>query len=154
MTDEQRIEAILQDWHERSAQGEEIDDEKVARAHPDIADDIRRRLTAIRIVDQVIPSASVPPRIGDFRILREIPSTSREKRLDVLADMIPAAGAGLTGASYEFLDASREAATALGYYIEDVDIYGRVRRHGPIAVDRGDRHGPTSRVNGGVARQR
>ncbi|MHC4954540.1 MAG: protein kinase domain-containing protein [Planctomycetota bacterium] len=77
MTDERRIEAILQEWHERYSQGEEIDVEEVVRAHPDIADDIRRRLAALQIVDQVLPSAAdtpetAPMRIGDFRILRQI----------------------------------------------------------------------------------
>jgi len=44
MSDEQRIEEILQNWHERHVQGEEIDVDDLAREHPDLANDLRRRL--------------------------------------------------------------------------------------------------------------
>ena len=73
-----------------------------------------------------------------FRILRESPG-GREKRLDVVAPMIPAAGHGMAGASYEIFDGVRQSVADLQYYIEDIDIYGKVTRHGPIAVDRGVR---------------
>jgi hypothetical protein len=62
-----------------------------------------------------------------FRILREVGRKgSTEKRINVVAEMIPAAGHGLSGASYELLDSSKEAATAIHYFIEDIDIFGKV----------------------------
>ncbi len=60
-----------------------------------------------------------------------------EKSLDVVAPMIPAAGHGLVGAAYEFLDNSKRASAADQYWIEDIDLWGKVTRHGPIVVDRG-----------------
>ncbi len=74
-----------------------------------------------------------------FRVLREILADGEgvEKSLDVVAPMIPAAGHGLVGASYEFLDNSKQAAFAVHYYLEDIDLWGKVTRHGPIVVDRG-----------------
>jgi hypothetical protein len=70
-----------------------------------------------------------------FRLLRETPGV-REKTLKVIAPMIPAAGNGLTGASYEFLDNTYRSGSAAQYYIEDIDIFGKVTRHGPIVVER------------------
>jgi hypothetical protein len=75
-----------------------------------------------------------------FRVLREDTIRSREKAnrtaLTVVAAMIPAQGAGLTGATYEVVDASAQARTATTYWLEDIDINGRVTRHGPIVVER------------------
>jgi hypothetical protein len=70
-----------------------------------------------------------------FRIVRETPD-GRSKAFDRLPHLIPAAGHGLLGASYQFLDNGPEAATAFQYYLEDVDIYGRVTSHGPVTVER------------------
>ena len=70
-----------------------------------------------------------------FRLLQET-AGAREKALKVIAPMIPAAGNGLTGASYQFLDNTYRAGSAAHYYIEDIDIFGKVTRHGPIAVER------------------
>ena len=78
-----------------------------------------------------------------FRVLREVPGTT-DKTVDVLVELIPANGHALIGASYEFLDNSKQAAIAVYYYIEDIDIYGKVTRHGPITVDRG--HSTESRI--------
>lgn len=78
-----------------------------------------------------------------FRVLREDSVRTREKAnrvsMTVVAAMIPAQGAGLTGATYEVVDASTEARTATNYWLEDIDINGRVTRHGPIVVERGSR---------------
>lgn len=41
----------------------------------------------------------------------------------------------MLGASYEFLDDARQRLDSVRYYIEDVDIYGRVTRHGPLQVE-------------------
>ena len=57
--------------------------------------------------------------------------------------MIPATGDSLNGVSYSFLDNAPEAANAPHYFIEDIDIYGRVMRHGPIVVERPGREAPT-----------
>ena len=46
------------------------------------------------------------------------------------------AGSSLESASYSFLDNSKQAATAEYYYIEDLDIFGKATRHGPIVVER------------------
>jgi hypothetical protein len=78
-----------------------------------------------------------------FRVLREDTVRTREKAnrtaMTVVAAMIPAQGAGLTGATYEVVDASSQARTATTYWLEDIDINGRVTRHGPIVVERGSR---------------
>jgi serine/threonine protein kinase/Tfp pilus assembly protein PilF len=72
----EQLEKILQDWHERHARGEEVDIEGIAAAHPRIAADFRRRVAAIRIMEEALPAPSVPQglpsQIGDFRIVREI----------------------------------------------------------------------------------
>ena len=68
-----------------------------------------------------------------FRLLRE----SRQKAMTVIASMIPASGGDLLGASYQFLDNDRKANAGAQYYIEDIDIFGKVTRHGPILVVRG-----------------
>ena len=70
-----------------------------------------------------------------FRLLRITPG-SREKALKVIAPMIPASGTGLTGATYQFLDNTYRPGSAAQYYVEDIDIFGKVTRHGPIVVER------------------
>ena len=67
--------------------------------------------------------------------MRETPGTTPEKQLDVLAEMIPAAGHGLVGASYEFLDNSAQADGTASYFLEDVDLYGVGTRQGPAVSD-------------------
>ena len=37
------------------------------------------------------------------------------------------------------INISGTVARSVNYYIEDVDIFGRVTRHGPIQIDRGSR---------------
>ncbi len=77
-----------------------------------------------------------------FRILRETRGKGKgaEKAITVVADRIPASGNGLSGASYEFLDNSRiRGGAEVVYYLEDLDAFGRVTRHGPIQVQRGSR---------------
>jgi hypothetical protein len=75
-----------------------------------------------------------------FRVLREVASSTREKqKLQTVIEMLPAAGHGLSGADYEVLDDSKDAALAIQYWIEDIDVYGRVTRHGPVPVVRGSR---------------
>jgi len=57
-------------------------------------------------------------------------------QLNVIAPMIPAAGNGLTGATYQFFDNTLRTGIAAQYYIDDIDIFGKVTRHGPIVVTR------------------
>ena len=66
-----------------------------------------------------------------FRVLRG----SERKTLTVLSDLIPSAGYGVTGASYEFLDNSELRPGRYAYYVEDIDIYGKVTQYGPMFVD-------------------
>ncbi len=51
----------------------------------------------------------------------------------VTPQLIPAKGTELGGASYEYLDTDRPAGTVL-YYLEDVDRWGTITRHGPVVV--------------------
>ena len=67
-----------------------------------------------------------------FRVLRE--TAGPEKAVRPVSSLIPAAGHGLSGATYEFLDNTKAAAAATVYWIEDVDTFGRTSRHGPITV--------------------
>jgi tetratricopeptide (TPR) repeat protein len=73
---EDLLEGVLQDWHERHARGEEVDMDRIVRDHPGIAGELRRRIAAIRILEEALPESSapagVPDTIGDFRIVREI----------------------------------------------------------------------------------
>ncbi len=71
-----------------------------------------------------------------FRLLRERKAAGGEKAYDVVVPLMPAAGHGLMGATYQYLDDSKAARTAAAYYIEDIDIFGKVTLHGPIAVNR------------------
>ena len=59
--------------------------------------------------------------------------------------MIPALGNQLGGASYSHVDNLPGADDAVGYYVEDIDIFGKVTRHGPISIDRGARQRPPAR---------
>lgn len=70
-----------------------------------------------------------------FRLLRET-TNGPEKTVRVIAPFIPAAGHGLVGATYQFLDNARQHTDVVRYYVEDIDLDGRVTRHGPILVDR------------------
>jgi len=80
-----------------------------------------------------------------FRVLRELSGDRGEKRESVVIDLMHAAGHGLTGASYEVLDSSPDAARARYYYVEDIDVYGGITRHGPIPVERTRRGGEPRR---------
>ncbi len=52
----------------------------------------------------------------------------------VSAQMIPAAGNGLGGASYKHVDNARHQPGVVYYYLEDIDYYGKATLHGPISV--------------------
>lgn len=80
-----------------------------------------------------------------FRVLRQ-ESDSREKTARVVSPIIPAAGNGVNGATYQFLDQARRATPGAQYFVEDIDIYGRVTRHGPLDVQGGMRKRASSRA--------
>ncbi len=72
-----------------------------------------------------------------FRVLRGVPARGEKAAtLEPISPLIPSAGNSLESASYSFLDNAKQAATAEYYYIEDLDIFGKVTRHGPIVVER------------------
>ena len=73
------------------------------------------------------------PSVG-FRVLPERADAGK-KTLEVLTpQLIPARGNSLVGADYEFLDSTPGLRGMVSYYLEDIDIWGRVTRHGPVAV--------------------
>jgi PKD repeat protein len=63
--------------------------------------------------------------------------------------MIPARGDELSGASYEYLDRTRQRQGTLHYWLEDIDVHGRVTRHGPVVVsfERPGRDRPSTPVS-------
>jgi tetratricopeptide (TPR) repeat protein/serine/threonine protein kinase len=77
MHDEDRIAAILADWHERNERGETQSPPEVIREHPDLADALVAHFAALEMFDRVaeqggVPVGGPPRRLGEFRILREI----------------------------------------------------------------------------------
>lgn len=79
-----------------------------------------------------------------FRILRAGLRKGTNQRSDVqdvgqlaqvlTPEIIPAQGSPLSGAEYEYLDTSAQKPGVVVYYLEDIDVYGRVTRHGPLTV--------------------
>jgi hypothetical protein len=68
-----------------------------------------------------------------FRVLRKDPMTGELKV--VSTRLIPPASGELRGGSYTFVDWTPPA-TAVSYYVEDIDTSGASTRHGPVAVGR------------------
>jgi len=67
-----------------------------------------------------------------FRVLRG--TSGREKSLELLTpQMIPAKGTNLVGAEYTFVD-TLSPRGPLVYYLEEIDLFGRTERHGPVTV--------------------
>jgi hypothetical protein len=66
-----------------------------------------------------------------FRVLR---AAAGEKRAVLTPQLIPAAGTEGGGASYEYLDSGAPRRGVVTYYLEDVDLQGRVTLHGPLRV--------------------
>jgi tetratricopeptide (TPR) repeat protein len=68
---------VLADWFERREKGAAETLEELLAAHPDMADELRKRVDAAGVLDRVFEeeddeASGVPETIGDFRILREI----------------------------------------------------------------------------------
>jgi hypothetical protein len=72
-----------------------------------------------------------------FRVLRGKSDASELTTLN--RELIPARGNELSGSEYRTFDGARQTVgTTLYYYLEDVDVNGKVTRHGPaiLVVDR------------------
>jgi hypothetical protein len=75
-----------------------------------------------------------------FRVMRVQDANSERAfssaRLDVMTPQImAAAGSPLSGASYEYLDATpQHPGQVAHYYLEDVDFLGQAKLHGPVSV--------------------
>lgn len=80
-----------------------------------------------------------------FQVLREEGST-REKSLHAVGPWVPSAGGNLIGASYIVLDDSKLIERNSRYFIEDIDVFGKVTRHGPVMIQRGSRISPPRRI--------
>ena len=93
-----------------------------------------------------------------FRVLRQvIRGDGAQKdagKIEIISPLIPASGLQLRGSSYEFLDRKPAArGPSLVYYLEDIDIFGRVTRHEPVRVDQPSRREPARRIGrAGLAR--
>jgi tetratricopeptide (TPR) repeat protein len=77
MADEDRIAAILADWHEQNERGEAPSPPEVVREHPELAEELLARFAAMELLDESLGRTSIrpegpPQRLGEFRILREI----------------------------------------------------------------------------------
>ena len=70
-----------------------------------------------------------------FRILREAVGRTEKSPQIIGPQLIPGRGENLLGADYKFLDNSRQAPGTVRYYLEDIDTWGRVTRHGPVQVE-------------------
>ena len=81
-----------------------------------------------------------------FRILRMHKSRSATTGIKSLlprlqmvsAQLILAQGNATAGAQYKFLDTEVPRSGPVAYYLEDVDVFGAVRLHGPVVVVLGD----------------
>ena len=84
-----------------------------------------------------------------FRILR---STDGGHTFEMRSNLIPGHGTELEGATYEFLDHSKGVSRRVMYYLQDIDLFGRVTTHGPVAVDtRGFRRPVDHKGNGKIS---
>ena len=82
-----------------------------------------------------------------FRLLRE--SGAREKTIEVVTpNWIPSSGTEVNGSYYQFVDRSSRLGGEVLYYLEDMDLNGKVTRHGPAVLVRprdGGSAGPRQR---------
>jgi len=75
----ERAGELLGDFEERRRAGEAVDAEALLHEHPDLADELRAGLDAVRRLDGLTPKSdgdaapsSAPDRVGEYRIVREI----------------------------------------------------------------------------------
>ena len=69
-----------------------------------------------------------------FRVLRATSGGNEKNPTVISREMIQSRGDALSGASYRFLDPAEGVAGKVRYYLEDIDRWGEVTRHGPVAV--------------------
>jgi hypothetical protein len=67
-----------------------------------------------------------------FNVLRSRGHRAMEQ---INTELITARGSALDGASYGFLDGSRQAPGTVQYYLQDLDLWGRTTLHGPVTVE-------------------
>jgi serine/threonine protein kinase/tetratricopeptide (TPR) repeat protein len=70
-----RADDVFEEWRLRADGGETVDVESVIRAHPEIAEDLRVRFEAVRLLDGVLGESRLgggPKRVGEYRVLREL----------------------------------------------------------------------------------
>ena len=79
MNRDDRVAHILADWRAAQERGDPVDREKVIGEHPDLAEELRARFTAVDVLKEGFAGlrdqearSSHPCEIGDFRIVREI----------------------------------------------------------------------------------
>ena len=73
MNRSEQIAHILADWHERRERGDSVAPDEVVRRNPEFARELQNRFAAIEAVDERFGAfATIPSRIGEFRIVREI----------------------------------------------------------------------------------
>ncbi len=73
-----------------------------------------------------------------FRVIRVAIDGKQRTETVLNSGLIPARGSELGGASYSYLDNSEQPGGEVEYYLEDVDLYGVVTRHGPAVSADGD----------------
>jgi len=95
VTGEERIGEILREVCERRDRGEQVDRDELLQAHPELADELRARLAALDVIENLVRGeAATPDSIGEFRLVRRI-------------------GRGGMGVVYEAEQASMERRVAL-----------------------------------------
>ena len=77
MSDEgDRLDSIVEQLYERVDRGEDPDLEETMLAHPEYAEELRKRFDALRLLDRTFACVDLPegtPRmIGDYRVVQEI----------------------------------------------------------------------------------
>jgi formylglycine-generating enzyme required for sulfatase activity len=74
VSDPSKADSVFADWLHGREQGGGSTIDDLVRQHPDIASELRLRLEALRVVDQVFAAGPPPPpeQVGRYRILREL----------------------------------------------------------------------------------
>jgi hypothetical protein len=70
-----------------------------------------------------------------FRILRERDGIRQKHATVMTPTPIPSQGNTLEGAEYRWLDATHQSPGTVFYWLEDIDLHGRVTSHGPVSVE-------------------
>jgi tetratricopeptide (TPR) repeat protein len=73
----ERVDQLIAEWLDRRERGDAPSEEELAAAHPELADELRARLHAERLLDRHLGAAldlpaAGPATIGDFRVILEL----------------------------------------------------------------------------------